>query len=255
MKKELNCFTIAVMVLALNWTLPSSSLAQTEPLGRLMSVTEFTIKPGHEMQFREGVKAWKACYLENKGEWTWRLWQRQQGEGSVFVLASDMANWAEMDKTDEPGNKCQIHAMNLINPHIEKATSHVTRFQPGISKASQLTEDVIRVSFYDLSPTHGYKMMEVVKEVEKIRKAAGMETPGYWYQWQTSGPESPSFHHVMPYKDYAAMDIVQEAVWETVEKSAGKAKRDELQAAFRSSLQNTWSYVYKLDKDLSRPSK
>lgn len=166
-----------------------------------------------------------------------------------------MANWAEMDKTDEPGNKCQIHAMNLINPHIEKATSHVTRFQPGISKASPLTEDVIRVLFYDLSPTQGYKMMEVVKEVEKIRKAADTETPDYWYQWQTSGLESPSFHHVMPYKDFAAIDIVQEVVWETVEKSAGKAKRDELQATFRSSLQNTWNYVYKLDKGLSRPSK
>ena len=97
--------------------------------------------------------------------------------------------------------------------------------------------------------------MEVVKEVEGIRKSAGLEPGGYWYQWQTAGPESPSLHHVMPYKDYAAMDIIQEGVWQTVEKNAGKAKRDELQAAFRSSLQNTWNYIYTLDKDISRPSK
>lgn len=255
MKKRMSYVIILTMGIVLNWVFLSSSIAQTEPLGPLTSVTEFTIKPGHEMQFREGIKAWKACYLENKGEWTWRMWQRQQGEGSVFVLASDMANWAEMDKTDESGKKCQDLARTLINPHIEKATSHVTRFQLGISKGSALTEDIIRVSFYDLNPINGHRLMEVVKEVEGIRKSAGLEPGGYWYQWQTGGPESPSFHHVMPYKDYAAMDIIQEGVWQTVEKNAGKAKRDELQAAFRSSLQNTWNYIYTLDKDISRPSK
>jgi hypothetical protein len=255
MKKRMNYLLILSMGIVLNGTFLSTSFGQTEPLGPLMSVTEFTIKAGHETQFREGIKAWKACYLENKGEWTWRMWQRQQGEGSVFVLASDMANWAEMDKTDESGKKCQDLARTLINPHIEKASSHVTRFQLGISKGTPLTEDKIRVTFYELNASNGHKLMEVAKEVEGFRKTAGITAPGYWYQWVTSGPESPNFHHVMPYKDYASMDIIQESVWQTVEKSAGKAKRDELQAAFRSSLQNTWSYIYTLDKDISRPSK
>lgn len=251
----MNYVIILSMGIVLNWAFLSASTAQTEPLGPLMNVTEFTIKPGHDMQFREGIKAWKACYLQNKGDWTWRMWQRQQGEGSVFVLASDMVNWAEMGKIDEPGKSCKDLARTLINPHVEKATSHVTRFQLGISRETPLTEDMIRVSFYDLDPQDGHKLMEVVKEVEGIRKTAGLTAPGYWYQWQTAGPESPNFHHVMPYKDYAAMDISQEAVWQTVEKSAGKAKRDELQAAFRSSLQNIWNYIYTLDKDISRPSK
>jgi hypothetical protein len=255
MKKRMNYFIIMSLGIVLNWTVLSNSFAQTEPLGPLMSVTEFTIKPGHEMQFREGIKAWKACYLENNGDWTWRMWRRQQGEGSVFVLASDMANWAEMDKTDESGKKCQDLATSLINPHVDKATSHVTRFQLGISKGTPLTEEMIRVTFYDLDPTNGHRMMEVVKEVEEIRKNANVSNRGYWYQWLTRDPESPSFHLVMPYKDYAAMDIVQEGVWETVEKSAGKAKRDELQAAFRSSLKNTWNYIYTLDKDISNPTK
>jgi hypothetical protein len=121
----MNYFIIMSLGIVLNGTVLSNSFAQTEPLGPLMSVTEFTIKPGHEMQFREGIKAWKACYLENNGDWTWRMWRRQQGEGSVFVLASDMANWAEMDKTDESGKKCRDLATSLINPHVDKATSHV----------------------------------------------------------------------------------------------------------------------------------
>jgi hypothetical protein len=51
------------------------------------------------------------------------------------------------------------------------------------------------------------------------------------------------------------MDIVEAGVWATVEKEVGKAKREELQSAFRSSLERTWGYVYKLDKEISRPTK
>lgn len=227
---------------------------QDAPLGQLLSVTEFTVKPGHEVQFREGVKAWKACYLENKGEWTWRLWSRQQGEGNVYVLASNMLNWAEMDKTDENGKNCQMLAMNMINPHIEKSSNHITRFQPDISHDKPLEGDVIRVGFYKTNFANGHKMMEVVKEVQAIRKKAGSNT-GYWYNWLSSAPDSPTYHFVTGYKDFAALDIVEDNVWQTVEKEVGKAKRDELQAAFRSSLDNSWSYVYKLDKDISRPIK
>jgi hypothetical protein len=231
-------------------------MAQSQPLGNLMNVTEFTIKPGHESQFREGIKLWKACYLKDKGAWTWRLWRRQQGEGNVYVLASDMANWAEMDKTDESGRNCQILAMNMINPHIEKSTNHVTRFLPEISKNSLLSEDedIIRVTAYELNSVNGYRLMEVVREVEGYRKKANMNQQGYWYAWLTYGPESPNYHFVYPYKSYADIDIVPENIWQLVEKSEGKAKREELQAAFRSAIHNTVSYIYKLDKDLSRLS-
>ena len=255
MKQSLKLLLKSTLVIILLGSIMPIVYGQDAPLGHLMSVTEFTVKPGHEMQFREGIKAWKACYLENKGEWTWRLWSRQQGEGNVYVLASDMPNWAEMDKTDEKGKNCQMLAMNMINPHVEKAVNHMTRFQPGISSEKPLEGDIIRVGFYKLNPTHGYKMMEVVKEVEAIRIKAGVGIPGYWYSWMTADPGSPNYHVVTGYKDFAAMDIVQENVWQTVEKEAGKAKRDELQATFRSSLENSWNYVYKLDKEISRPTK
>jgi len=42
--------------------------AQETEKGFILSMTEFTVKRGHDVQFREGVKAWKACYIENKGE-------------------------------------------------------------------------------------------------------------------------------------------------------------------------------------------
>lgn len=232
-----------------------SATAQNTPLGPLMSVTEFTIKPGHDLQFQEGVKAWKACYLAEKGEWTWRVWQRQQGEGNVYVLASDMPNWAEMDKTDPVGSKCFSLVTSMIDPHIEKATSHVTRLLPEVSMNTPTTDELISVGFYELNASNAHKFLPVIREVSaSLAKAEGAPR-GYWYSWVTMSPESPNYHVVTSYKNFAAMDVTRDNVWDVYEKEHGKEKRDALQADFRSTLKNFWNYQYKLNTEMSRPTK
>lgn len=245
----------ASFVGALILTASISSFSQNEPLGPLMSVTEFTIKPGHELQFQEGVKTWKECYVAAKGEWTWRVWQRQQGEGNVYVLVSDMQNWAEMDKDDPVGKNCAALAISLINPHIEKATNHVTRLLPALSKTTPTTNELISVTFFELTQTHGYLFLPAIQELSaSIAKTEG-GLRGYWYSWLTYGPESPNYHIVTPYENYAAMDVMRDGPWVVYEKEHGKEKRDALQASFRSSLKNTWVYQYKLNVEMSRPTK
>jgi hypothetical protein len=229
-----------------------SSFSQNEPLGPLMSVTEFTIKPGHDLQFQEGVKAWKECYIAANGEWTWRIWQRQQGDGNVYVLVSDMQNWAEMDKEDPVGKNCATIAINLINPHIEKSTNHITRLLPALSIASPTEDALISVSFFELTQSHGYLFLPTIREVTaSITKAEGAAR-GYWYNWLTMGPESPNYHYVIPFENFAEMDMIRDGVWDLYEKEHGKEKREALQAEFRLSLKNTWVYQYKLNVEMSR---
>ncbi|MCB0434161.1 MAG: hypothetical protein KDD18_14640, partial [Mangrovimonas sp.] len=40
----------------------------------LLSISEITVKQGHNEAFLQGVKSWKECYLENKGEDKWGVW-------------------------------------------------------------------------------------------------------------------------------------------------------------------------------------
>jgi hypothetical protein len=232
-----------------------SSFAQNEPLGPLMTVTEFTIKPDHDLQFQEGVKAWKECYLAEKGEWTWRIWQRQQGEGNVYVLATDMPNWAEMDKDDPVGKNCAALAMSMINPHIEKATNHINRLLPALSKTTPTDNELISVSFFELNPSHGHLFLPAIREVEASRAKVEGAQRGYWYTWLTKSPDSPDYHVVTPYKNYADMDILRDGPWDIYEKEHGKEKRDEVQNNFRLSLKNSWVYQYKLNVEMSRVSK
>ncbi len=56
-----------------------------------------------------------------------------------------MANWAEMDKTDEKGKNCRMLAMNMINPNVEKTTNHMTRLLPENSNTSPTTDEIIMV--------------------------------------------------------------------------------------------------------------
>lgn len=231
------------------------SHAQNDPLGPLMSVTEITVRDGHDLQFQEGVKAWKACYLTEKGESTWRLWERLQGEGNVYILASDMPNWAKMDKTDPVGSKCAALATAMINVHIEKSTTHITRLLPAVSNSNPTTDELISVAFYELNPSDGHEFLPAIKEIEASLAKAEGAARGYWYRWETMGPDSPNFHFVTPYKNYAAMDVSRDSVWDVYEKEHGKEKRDAMQTQFRSALKNSWTYRFKLISDMSRPTK
>ncbi len=215
-----------------------------------MSMTEFTVKPGHNTQFREGIKTWKDCYLENDGEWTWNMWQRIQGEGTVYVLTSTMANWAEMDDTsDEAGQACQNLARDLITPNVEKAVQNMARSIPDLSKATSAEGSVANVFFFRVNNTS--KFRDVVDEVENTLNRVEGEPRGYWYNVIGGDLNAPHYFVSNIYDNFAAMDANRDDVWTVVENADGKKKRNQLQADFRDAVENVWSYMYRRADDIS----
>ena len=216
----------------------------------ILSTTEFTVKGGHEKQFEDGVKAWKACYLENKGEWTWTMWQRYNGKGSVYVLASTSKNWAEMDdENDEAGKKCRQIAMYQIVPHIESSENNFATSIPEFSKTGASEWGVIWVSFFQVENSVLFK--EVVKEIADISQKAEGDKRGYWYDVDGGSPDFADYYVTTPYKNFAALDVKRDPVWDMVEKAKGKDETEKLRAKMRSSLQDSWAYLYKRMDDLS----
>jgi len=223
--------------------------AQETEKGFILSMTEFTIKTSHDVQFREGVKAWKACYIENKGEWTWNVWHRMNGEGNVYILTSRMANWAEMDETSDDGKNCRDLARELINPHVESAEDNFARFEPEYSKAYPNPNPVLWVTSWQVS--NGTKFREIVKQLSASTKQAEGSSRGYWYSLMGGSKDAADFFVATPFANFAALDVDRENVWNIYEKANGKEKRDQLQAEFRESIKEAWSYLYKLDADMS----
>ena len=229
--------------------LSMNSLAQT-PEKFILSTTEFTVKGGHERDFEEGIKAWKACYLENKGEWTWTMWQRYNGKGSVYVLASRSANWAEFDdENDEAGKKCRQIAMYQIVPHIESSENNFATSVPEWSKTSAAEMGVIWVSFFQVENSSLFR--DVIKETSDIIQKAEGDKRSYWYDVDGGSPEGADYYVTTPFKNFAALDVKRDGVWDLVEKAKGKEETEKLRAKFRSSIQDSWAYLYKRMDDLS----
>ncbi len=239
----------AFIFIAVSTILSNRVQAQETERGFILSMTEFTIKPGHNNQFREGVKAWKACYLENEGEWTWNMWSRVNGEGNVYVLTSTMSNWAEMDETDESGMKCRDVARDLINPHVESAENNYLRFLPEHSKTYPNPDQVLWVTYWQTK--NRLKFLEIVKEVTAETTKVEGAPRSFWYSVMGGGKDAADFLAATPFANFAAMDVERENVWTNYEKIFGKEKRDEMQSTFREITDVSWSYIYRLAVDLS----
>lgn len=242
-------FLFVLFIFAFSTLLSPKIQAQKSEKGFILSMTTLTIKPGHDVQFREGVKAWKACYIENKGEWTWNVWHQMNGEGNVYILTSTMPNWAEMDETNDDGKNCRDLVRNLINPHIESAEDNFARFEPEYSKAYPNPDPVLWVTYWQAN--NGMKFREIVKEVTAATAKAEGSSRGYWYSLMGGSKDAADFLVATPFTNFAALDMDRENVWNIYEKANGKEKRDQLQAEFRGTIKEVWSYLYKLDADLS----
>jgi len=215
----------------------------------ILSTTEFVVKSGHESKFEEGVKAWKACYLENKGTWTWTMWKRYNGKGSVYTLTSRSQNWAELDQSDDAGKKCWQVAMNKIVPHVESTEDNFGTSIPEFSRAGASEWGVVWVSFFRAENSVLFR--EIVKETSEIIKKAEGDFRSYWYVQNGGGPDAADFYVVTPFKNFAALDVERDGVWKMVENAKGKEETDKLRASFRSTLIDSWAYMYKRMEDLS----
>jgi hypothetical protein len=242
-------FLFVALIVAFSAMFDQNVQAQKAEKGFILSITEFTIKPGHDMQFREGVKAWKACYIENKGEWTWNMWHRQNGEGNVYILTSRMANWAEMDDTSDDGKNCSDLARELINPHIESSEDNFARFEPEFSKAYPNPNPVLWVSYWQVN--NGTRFKEIIKELASSTSKAEGSPRGYWYSYMGGGIDAADFFVATPFANFAALDVDRDNVWDIYEKANGKEKRDQLQAEIRGTIKESWSYLLKRDEDLT----
>lgn len=216
----------------------------------LLNLTELTVKYGHDDQFKEGVKSWKKCYQENEGKNKWNVWQRVQGEGSVYTITSTMPNWAEMDdNNDVAGKECRMIGVNLIRPHIKSRNYNIARSMPLVSRSTPMPEDTKLVWVYNVKTSNSDSFKEAVKEINAAVKKAEGDSRAIWYNVQ--GGQGADYFVAVPYKNFADLDADRDGVWKIYEKANGKAKTDALKAKFRMSVSTDWSYMYSLNEELS----
>lgn len=215
----------------------------------LLTVSEITVKQGHNTQFMEGVKKWKECYLENDGKEGWNMWRRVQGEGTVYIMSGVMANWAEMDKTDPVNKDCYATVLNFIMPHVEKVNFNIARSMPEFSRDFPEDTKLVWVTFFKVND--GRVFREIISIVSSAIKAKEGSPRGIWYNYAGGGTDAADYMVSTPYKGFAEMDISRDSPWKIYEDSVGKKKADEMGAKWDAAVDDAWSYIYSLNSELS----
>jgi len=228
--------------------IPMLAMSQNDG-SKLLNMSEITVKPGQEAQFVAGVKMWKECYLEKKGTDKFNVWRRVQGEGIMYVLTGSMDNWAEMDKEDAAGKECRIKVLELIMPHVEKVNYNIARTMPELSRTPAEGTKLVSVLFVRVTNDAAYN--EAIKEITSTVRSVEGSPRGTWYSFVGGGPDSPDYMVSTPYKGFADLDIKRDGVWKVYENKHGLKKTVELRAKVRSAVENSWSYLYSLNEELS----
>ena len=218
-------------------------------VSKILTTTEITVKQGHDAQFIEGVKKWKECYLQNKGEDQWSMWSRQQGPGNVYIMAGTLTSWADMEKEDMVDKECYIMLLNHIMPHIEKVNSRVSRTIPEFSRTIPKDTKYIWVTYYNVSKEHTFR--EVIAEVTNAIKSKEGMPRGLWYNFELGAPDTPDFMVVEPYKEYANIDIKRDSPAKIYTDTVGEEKANALWDKWFDTLEETWAYIYKLNPEMS----
>lgn len=215
----------------------------------ILTTTEITVKQGHNAQFIEGVKKWKSCYQENNGKDKWNMWHRQQGVGNLYIMSGMLQNWAEMDKEDEASNECYVILLNLIMPHIEKVNSRIARSMPEVSRSFPEDAKYIRVNYYEVHKEYAFE--QVISTVTQAIIDKEGSARGLWYNIEFGGPDTPDFMIAEPFKTYADMDIKRDSPAKIYTDLVGEEKAAELWEIWFDTLENSWSYTFKLNTEMS----
>ncbi len=237
-----------IVVASLVFACPTTIQAQESDNDFMLNLTEFTVKFGHDANFTDGVKKWNKCYKDNGGKGTWNVWNRVQGKDNVYVLASRMDSWAEMDESDPASKACSGIAFSSIIPHIESAEFNIASYMPERSRTKALGEDTI-VWVYLFKVKDHMAFNEVVKDVTSTIKTKEGDNRGYWYAY--AGGEKGDYFISVPIKDFAALDTERDSVWKVYESVHGAAKAKATRAKFNGAVSEVIDYAYTLSKELS----
>jgi hypothetical protein len=229
--------------------LPLMAVSQTADK-KLLVMREFTVKEGHASQFSEGMKMWKACYLENGGTNKWNMWRRLQGKSNVYVMTGVTDNWAELDKDNPVGNSCTHIIQNFISPHIESRSYNIAHTMPERSSKTTM-EGRTKVEVHNFRTNNGSEFNLIAEELTNNMRKVNGDLRGSWYDVHGGDRDAPHYFVSVSHMNFAGMDNQGDNIWLTYEKEHGKKKADELRARWRACITDYWSYVYSLIEDMS----
>ena len=222
----------------------SAAFAQQEDDSHMLQVTRVEVKFGHVSKFRDGMQAWKDCYIENDGANHWSVWNNVDGRAGVFHIVSARQNWAWLDSPDAAGRECWPVIEEQIAPHVTSVSTSFSRHMADWSGEAE-GYDVVRLHHFRAAG-NARQFRETVGEITGILKEAEYEHLGAWYQIIGGDSARPNYFLVSHYDNFAAMDEDRTGPYQAVVDAIGEERGNALWDQFGESLRDDREYVSEL---------
>lgn len=220
-------------------TAGTNALAQDDEDGHILEITKVGVKIGHEMKFRDAVKAYHGCLIENEYEGSWSTWSNVGGEGREYHFVSTMANWAEMDSPSEASKTCWSEHHDSLTAHVNSVSTRFARAEPDWSGEAE-GYSVVRLHHFRVDD--GDEFRDAVGAITGILKGAEHEHLGSWYRMIGNDANEPNYFVVAHYKNFAALDEDRTGPYDALVEAEGEERADELWEQFGDSLHDDGEY-------------
>jgi len=230
---------IALSACVLMGTSSATFAQEEEEDSYILEITRIEVKIGHDMQFRDAMKAYKSCLVEREYSESWSTWSNVGGEGREYHVVSNMDNWAEMDSPSDAGQACW-------SEHSEKLTSHVSSFETRFARPMKDWSgdaegyNVVRLHHFRVDDNGDFR--DTVGAITDIMKEADYEHLGSWYEMIGNDSNDPDYFVVSHYDNFAALDEDRAGAYDAIVEAAGQERADELWEQFGDSLRDDWEY-------------
>jgi hypothetical protein len=222
----------------------SAAFAQQEDDSHMLQITRVEVNFGHISNFREGMQAWRSCYIDNDGSNHWSVWNNVDGRAGVFHIVSVMENWAGFDSPDSASRECRPVIEEQIAPHVTSVETIYARHMAEWSGEAE-DYDVVRLHHFRAAG-NGQQFRETVGEITGILKEAGYEHLGGWYSVIGGDSARPNYFVVDHYTNFADLDEDRTGPYQAVVDAVGEERGDALWEQFGESLRDDREYVSEL---------
>lgn len=208
---------------------------------RMIYDTRIGIKPGHFRKFRQGMAAWKSCYLENDGESTWSIWRDMESPAVHWV--SSMEGWADMGEQDAASEACASIVEEQLAPHVTSVQSRFARSMPDWNREDdddEVTNEVVRLHQFRVDDGSAFRA--AVSSMAEIWKEAEHEHMPYWYDVIGNNAGEAGYFAAVGWENFAAMDEDRMGGNEVLVEAVGEERAEAMWDALSNSLHDDWEY-------------
>lgn len=245
--RRMTCLVVLAVVLSL--VLPPAAAEA----GDILRATIWTVTPGQEQQFEEGLEKHNQFHAAQGDTWAFMTFQYISGEdeGQYFRFTPGHA-WADFDSEyahlDEAGDAADM-AANVL-PHVQSARTVFYEHHPDISQGAGGPMPLTRVIVFQLKPFQAEGFLASVKRVHEVLSAHEGGWPAYEWYSVADGGMGGQFAVVLPRESWAGFEEPDPSFDEVVGQGLGADAAAVFQA-MGDAVDKTWSYTIEFRPDLS----